>query len=149
MPSLLLDPAWVAADLVVTRPKVFPADATVGDVRAELLDDHVHMSLIVDGPRLLGTLVPADLPDGAASEAPALAYAHLDGRTVPATRRATDVHRDLLRQGVRRAAVVLPDGTLVGLICLNKRLSGFCTDRDVEARAAERRARQHGRSGAR
>jgi hypothetical protein len=37
-----------------------------------------------------------------------------------------------------RLAVVDDDGVLTGLLCLKRKLTGFCTDADVAARAAER-----------
>jgi hypothetical protein len=44
----------------------------------------------------------------------------------------------MVRSGRRRIAVVEPDGTLVGLLCLKQSGSGFCTDAGV---AAMRRSR--------
>ena len=41
----------------------------------------------------------------------------------------------------RRLAVVGPDGTLRGLLCLKRTRRGFCSNRDVRSRALDRSAR--------
>lgn len=126
----------LAADIMIRQPKVLAADALVGDVRVQLRDDHVHMALLTEGGRLVGTLVAADLSPGLDDMAPALPFARLDARTVPSTHPAREVYIQLRSQGQRRLAVTTEDGTLVGLICLKRHLSGFCADHDVDARAA-------------
>jgi CBS-domain-containing membrane protein len=122
-------------DVLVRRPKVSPSDSRVGDVRALLADDHVHMVLLVDADgRLVGTVVGDDLAPDASDDAPALSLARLEGRTVPAELAAADALRQLVAAGVRRAAVVEDDGRLVGLLCLKRSGTGFCGDDDVAAR---------------
>ena len=127
----------VAAEAMLRRPKVLAADASLAEVRAELDDDHVHMALLTRGSRLLGTLVSSDLPASACDELPALPFARLEGRTVLPTERIAGVRERLLAAGTRRLAVVGTDGSLLGLMCLKRRRHGFCSDADVEARAAE------------
>ena len=95
------------------------------------------MLLLTDNGRLLGTLVPSDLP-ASGSDAPALGYATLDGRTVPPHLSAEDARQLLLSAGQRRRAVIDASGRLLGLLCLKRRLTGFCSDDDVAARASER-----------
>lgn len=97
------------------------------------------MLLLTEAGRLLGTVVRDDLPKGA--DGPALAHAHLAGRTIPANLAAEDARRLMLGRGQRRLAVVDDDGVLMGLLCLKRRLTGFCSDADVAARAAERGVR--------
>jgi CBS domain-containing protein len=125
-------------DVVVRLPKTLTPDALVGEARAALHDDHVHLLLLTDGGRLVGTLVRDDLPPEAADAAPALPHARLDGRTIGCDVPAEEARQILLRRGQRRSAVVDADGRLLGLLCLKRRLSGFCSDADVAARAAER-----------
>lgn len=134
--------ARVALDLAVRRPKTLPADATVGVVREQLADGHVHLVLLTEGGRLVATLTREDVPSAAEDSEPARCYGHLQGRTVPPTRPASWVLDDLRRRHARRVAVVSGDGTLLGLVCLNRRGSGVCTDEGVAARAAERRGIQ-------
>lgn len=126
-----------AADLAVRHPKTLGADATIGVVREQLADDHVHLVLLTEGRRLVGTLAREDLSPDLDDSEPARRHARLEGRTVPPTRPASWVLDDLRERQARRVAVVSDDGTLVGLVCLNRRGSGVCSDEGIAARAAE------------
>lgn len=130
-----------AADLAVRHPKTLAADATIGVVREQLADDHVHLVLLTEGGRLVGTMTREDLWPALDDSEPARRHARLEGRTVPPTRPASWVLDDLRERQARRVAVVAADGTLVGLVCLNRRGSGVCSDEGIAARAAERIAR--------
>ena len=125
-------------DVMVTAPATMRPTATVADARAFFEDDHVHMALIATSGRLLGTLVRADLDDLDDDAAPALSRSRLDGRSVAIDEPAEDVRVRLIAHGLRRLAVVDDAGALAGLLCLKRKLTGFCTDADVTARAAER-----------
>ena len=128
-------------DVMVTAPATMRPTATVADARAFFEDDHVHMALIASSGRLLGTLVRADLDDLDDLDddaAPALSRSRLDGRSVALDEPAEDVRVRLIAHGLRRLAVVDDAGALAGLLCLKRKLTGFCTDADVTARAAER-----------
>ena len=127
-------------DVMVTAPATMRPTATVADARAFFEDDHVHMALITTGGRLLGTLVRADLDDRDDDTAPALSRSRLHGRSVALDEPAEDVRVRLIALGLRRLAVVDDTGALTGLLCLKRKLTGFCTDADVTARAAERAA---------
>ncbi len=129
-------PEPTVADVVVRLPKTVPANASVAEARSCFADDHVHMLLFTESGRLLGTLVREDLDETASG--PALRHARLTGRTVSADLPAEDARQLLLRRGQRRLAVVDRDGALLGLLCLKRRRTGFCSDADVAARAAER-----------
>ncbi|WP_206796331.1 CBS domain-containing protein [Amycolatopsis sp. MtRt-6] len=123
-------------EVVVRLPKTLPVDISVAQARACFADDHVHMLLLTESGRLLGTLVRDDLSD--AGDGPALTHSHMAGRTIPADLPAEYARQLLLARGQRRLAVVDDEGVLVGLLCLKRRLTGFCSDADVAARAAER-----------
>jgi len=123
---------------MVRYPKVLPIEAAVGQVRAVFEDDHVHMVLLTRGSLLCGTVVRGDVPDSATDAQKAICFAHLAGRTVPATMPTTVVLRSLVARQQRRFAVVDNDGALLGLLCLKARGNGFCSDADVTARAQER-----------
>lgn len=125
-------------EVMVRCPKVLPVDATVGQVRAVFEDDHVHMVLLTRGSLLCGTVVRGDVPDTATDVQKAISFAHLTGRTVPATAPADAVSQWLVARQQRRLAVVDDGGLLVGLLCLKARGTGFCSDADVAARAQER-----------
>ena len=127
----------LATDVMVRAPKVHGCSLTVGELRAAFADDHVHMVLLVDGGRLVGTLVPEDAPESSAPHDPALPLARLAGRTVAPTVQADVLRAEMVATGVRRLAVVDGDGTLLGLLCLKRHLEGFCSDADVASRAAD------------
>ena len=123
------------AEVMVRYPKVLPVDAAVSQVLAVFEDDHVHMVLLTRGSLLCGTVVRGDVPDTASNVQQAVCFAHLTGRTVPATAPAEAVLQWLAARQQRRLAVVNDDGLLMGLLCLKARGTGFCSDADVTARA--------------
>lgn len=124
------------AEAALRQPKTLSPETTVREARLALADDHVHMLLLTAGDRLLGTLLRDDLATADSDDDLALAYAVLDGRTVPSTVNAEVMRRVLVSRGARRRAVVDRDGRLVGLLCLKRRQHGFCSDADVAGRAA-------------
>ena len=126
---------------MVTRAKTWPAaSTTVADAQAAFTD-HVHLLLLVDGDRLVGTLARDDVALVAPDEqaAPAAAYATLAQRTVLLGTPIEVAREQLEERGVRRVAVVDADGDLAGLLCLKRHRRGFCSDAGVAARAADRR----------
>ena len=133
------DGCETVGEVMLRRPKRLPADATVGDVRALLTDEHVHMVLLVRRRRLAGTVIRADLDDAVQPHEDALALARLDQRTVTPDTSLDEAHARMLAAGQRRRAVVDHHGHLLGLLCLKRTLDGFCRDRDVAAREAARR----------
>ncbi|MGC4111784.1 MAG: CBS domain-containing protein [Nocardioides sp.] len=134
------------SDVCLHAPKTLGAGATVADARRALADDHVHLVLLTDHGRLLGTLTRADLPPSD-DDAAAVAHAVLDGRTIRPDACAEEALRQLVARGGRRLAVVDDLGNLLGLLCLKRRQTGFCRDEDVAVRAVERASSESGRSG--
>jgi CBS domain-containing protein len=128
-------------DAMVRGPKVLPADATVADVRALLADEHVHLALLVDGGRLVGTVSSRDLDGSAGPADPAARIATMDGRTVAPGVPLGPVRAEMIAASQRRLAVVDDDGRLLGLLCLKRAHTGFCSDRDLAAREDARRRR--------
>ncbi len=125
-----------AGDVMLRRPRTLPGHATIGEARAVLRDDHLHMVLLTDGLRLVGTVTRADLPEPGA-EGAALQWSVMEGRTVRSDASAADIETMLASQGRRRVAVVDSDGALLGLVCLKRRGSGFCSDDDVQSRSRD------------
>jgi hypothetical protein len=103
-------------------------------------DDHVHMALMAASGVLLGTLVRADLIDLSDDAMPALSRSCLDGRLVAGHESAEEVRVRMINRGQRRLAVVNDTGVLTGLLCLKRKLTGFCSAADIEARAVARAA---------
>lgn len=129
--------ARTVADVLVRSPQLHGPDTTVAQARSALLDDHVHMLLLTEGGRLLGTLVRDDLAAPVDPSGPALTHAVTAGRTVSPTMPAEDARILLVALGQRRRAVVDDAGRLVGLLCLKRHRHTFCSDEDVAARTAD------------
>ncbi len=136
-----------ARSIMVTIPKTLSRRVSVHAVREAFEDDHVHMLLLTEGRVLLGTLVRSDIPAPCDMDEPALRFARLENRTVAPDVSVADVHALLRATGLRRLAVVDDEGVLLGLVCLKRDGSGFCSDAGVLARQAERLA-QPGSIGA-
>jgi hypothetical protein len=128
---------------MLRHPKVLDAQATVDEARVALTDDHVYMVLLSQGSTLVGTLVCTDLPPliqgSGQGSGPALLWSTLRNRTVPSSAPADAVQELLIARELRRLAVVDHDGTLLGLMCLKRSRTGFCSDEDVASRAWSRR----------
>lgn len=128
------------ADAMVRRPKTLPAAATIADARAAF-GDHVHLLLIVDDAgMLLGTVVREDV-EGAAGADALLPFSTLEGRTVEASEPLVEVRARM--DASRRRVAVVDEGRLVGLLCLKRGLTGFCTDEGIAERARERESAAH------
>ena len=108
--------------------------ATVAELRAFFRDNHVHMVLLTDQGRLIGTVERADLAPHLTPETAALDIMKLEGRITAPDAPLPDVLASMKRDGRRRLAVTNKDGTLLGLLCLKNNGSGFCSDSDVESR---------------
>ncbi|MGX6603965.1 CBS domain-containing protein [Micromonosporaceae bacterium Da 78-11] len=124
-------------EVMLRHPKTLPVSASITQARATLTNDHVHLLLLTEGTKLVGTLTRTDLPPPE-TLGPALAWSTLVDRTVPPDTPTISVHSLLISQGIRRVAVVDADGSLLGLMCLKQRRTGFCSDADVAARSRSR-----------
>lgn len=133
--------AFLVSDAMLTVPKTQAADVALDEIRELFRDDHVRIALIVTpGGRLVTTLERGDLLAAASSDGRAAELGTLAGRTVLPSDSLAGVTAALLRRHRRRLAVVDEDGRLVGLLCLKRDGTGFCSDAGVLARASEQRA---------
>jgi CBS domain-containing protein len=126
------------ADVTVTCPTLHSGDATVGELRAFFLDDHVHMALLVDGRRLVGAVERADLGRDLPDDLPARFAGSLQGRVVSPDTPARSALAVMRAAGRRRLAAVDREGNLLGLLCLKALGNGFCSDEGVADRRRER-----------
>lgn len=123
------------ADVMVRDPKTLSAAATVQDAVMALQDDHVHLVLVIDADRLVGTMGRTDVPDRpVAVGARAIDFATLVGRTVRPDAAARDAMAHMRITSIRRLAVVDGDDRLLGLLCLKRTGRGFCSNDDVASR---------------
>jgi CBS-domain-containing membrane protein len=131
-----VDLQGAVGDAMLRRPRTTGMATTVGHARDFFRNDHVHALLVVAGRRLVAVVERADLTD-AHDSAPAWSVGTLTGRTVTQEVGTEETKAAMRAAGRRRFAVVAPDGTLLGLLCLKRSGSGFCSDDDVRARALD------------
>lgn len=122
------------ADVMVRHPKLCRADTVAGDIRRLFADDHVHAVLVVSGARLLTVVERGDLGQETADSTAAVSLGRLSGRVIAPTVRADTALWQMTRAGRRRLAVIGPEDTLLGLLCLKRSGTGFCSDADVRQR---------------
>ncbi len=122
------------ADAMVTDIKVSAADATVGDLRALFVDEHVHAAVIVDDGVLITVVDRSEVARTASADSPAVQLGCRRHRVVALTADLEQARQQLLASDRRRLAVVDADGQLCGLLCLKRTRAGFCSDQDVRAR---------------
>jgi CBS-domain-containing membrane protein len=124
------------ADAMITRPTTHGIGSSVSDIARFLADDHVHLALIVTPDGLLVTTI--DRADLAAVARPAgqtaAASGRLAGRTVSPSDNLDTVTAWMTQTAQRRAAVVDDSGRLLGLLCMKKTGTGFCSDQDIRQR---------------
>lgn len=120
---------------MIHEPKTLRPTATVGDVRRLFEDDHVHLALLVDGGFLCATVTRVDVGGSEADEISALALPRLDDLAIARDTSAQVAFHRMVERRQRRLAVVADDGRVQGLLCLKRRLNGFCSDASVGERA--------------
>lgn len=128
------------AEVMVTCPKTLGPLADMADLRALLDDDHVHMALVVDDldGRLITAIERWDIPETAPDSAAVTEFGTLVGRTVPASYPLAAATAAMTQEARRRLAVVDDLGRLLGLLCLKRNGTGYCSDDGIRARADER-----------
>jgi len=125
----------VVADAMISCPKTHDFGTTADEIRAFFEDDHVHMALIVrTGRRLVTTIERADLSARPPVRTLAAELGTLAGRTAGPAQNLDSVTAELLRERRRRQAVVDDCGRLLGLLCLKKDGSGYCSDDNIRQR---------------
>jgi len=124
------------ADAMVTCPKTHGPRSGLEKIRPFFEDDHVHVALVVaaDG-RLVTTIERSDLAAAISSSAPVAKLGTLIGRTAGPADPLGAVTATLLREGRRRLAVVDGSGRLLGLLCLKRDGTGYCSDEGIRGRA--------------
>ncbi len=121
-----------AADVMLATPKTLAPDASVRDAREAFSNEHVQMLLIGDGTAFRGAVTA--IPDGADPLDAAVLYVDSDAETIGPGEPAEAAFEQAKRSPHRRVVVLDPGGALLGLVCLNTTLTGFCTARGATAR---------------
>ena len=136
------DPApatTTVGDAMLRHPTVHPAELTVREARSAFdASPKLRVLLLVRDDLLVSMIAREDLSRAEDPSAAVAEVGTLDGRCVAADAPLEATFDAMVRSGRRRIAVVEPDGKLLGLLCLKRSQSGFCTDKGV---AAMRRSR--------
>jgi CBS-domain-containing membrane protein len=124
------------AEVMVMCPKTHSPDCGLDAIRAFFTDDHVHMALIVapDG-RLVTTIERPDLATVTSNSAPVTELGTLARRTARPADPVEAATAKLVREGRRRLAVIDESGRLIGLLCLKRDGTGYCSDQGIRERA--------------
>lgn len=133
---------------MLRNPTVHRADLTVGEARAafEASAKQRLLLLVADG-RLVSTVSRDDLAGVYDGARPAAEVGTLDGRTIAPDVPLDEVMAHMESRGLRRIAVVEADLQLIGLLCLKRSLTGFCTDEGVAEMRRERATLASGQDG--
>jgi CBS-domain-containing membrane protein len=122
---------------MVTVPKTHGIGTSLDDICSLFEDDHVHMALIVADGRLITAIERSDLVKPLPGSTPADQLGTLVGRTISPDQTLDEASAVLMGSGRRRLAVVDGSGGLLGLLCLKRDASGYCSDEGVGQRAAQ------------
>lgn len=125
------------ADAMLHKPKTITSGGDVALLHTFFDDEHVHAALVLDtAGQLLSMVTRGDLV-GHEADVPAAALGCLEGRVVSPDADLARTWQAMIDDHLRRLAVTDPeDGTLLGLLCLNRSRLGFCSDSNVAERAS-------------
>ena len=126
------------AEAMVIFPKTHSSHDRLEDILDVFKDEHVHMALVVEPNGQLVTCIQrSDLVGVEPLSTPVSCVGTLVGRTVGPHDELAAVMTAMLVEGRRRLAVVDASGRLLGLLCLKRTGSGFCSDEGIQSRAID------------
>jgi CBS domain-containing protein len=116
-------------DVMLRGPRTYPPETTVAEARAEFENPKVRLLLVARGETYLGAVTRDTIGDELAGDVTldTLATATAGVEVDPSD--PVDQAVELLEtRQTDRLPVVEEDGTLVGLVCFNRRHGHFCVD---------------------
>jgi CBS domain-containing protein len=116
-------------DVMLRGPRTYPPETTVAEARAEFENPKVRLLLVARGETYLGAVTRDTIGDELAGDVTldTLATASAGVEVDPGD--PVDQAVELLEtRQTDRLPVVEEDGTLVGLVCFNRRHGHFCVD---------------------
>jgi len=122
------------ADVMLRRPKSLPRSATVGEVRALLVNPSVQMVLLADDGVFAGAV--AELPETADDDEQALRYANEQPESIRPSEAAATGFALTAENPHRRVVVLDESGGLQGLLCLDQTRTRFCAGGGSHRRSA-------------
>jgi CBS domain-containing protein len=115
-------------DVMLREPRTVAPETTVGQAREMFANPRVRLLLVAREGAFVGAVTRESLPADAAGDLPLAGLAH-DHETVIAPE--DPVARAVALLEVRdtdRLPVVAGDGSIVGLVCFNRKHGHFCVD---------------------
>jgi CBS domain-containing protein len=116
-----------AADVMLREPRAVPPGTTVEEARETFANPRVRLLLVAEGDRFLGAVTREHVEgvDGGTTLGQLAADAALVRPDDPVDRVVALLEAD---EEADRLPVVAGDGTLVGLVCFNRKHGHFCVD---------------------
>ena len=115
-------------DVMLRGPRTVAPDTTVADARAAFENPRVRLLLVARGDTYLGAVTREAIGDELAGHVTLEALATPHGALVAPADPVDRAVELLDAQQTDRLPVVADDGTLVGLVCFNRRQGHFCVD---------------------
>jgi CBS domain-containing protein len=125
----LADAGPRVADVMLRGPRTYPPETTVADARAEFENPRVRLLLVARGDTYLGAVTRETIGDELAGDVTLDTLAAASAGVEVDPDDPVDQAVELLEtRQTDRLPVVEEDGTLVGLVCFNRRHGHFCVD---------------------
>jgi CBS domain-containing protein len=115
-------------DVMLRGPRTVAPDTTVAEARAAFENPRVRLLLVARGDTYLGAITRETIGDELAGHVTLEALATTGGALVAPADPVDRAVELLDAQQTERLPVVADDGTLVGLVCFNRRHGHFCID---------------------
>ena len=116
-------------DVMLRGPRTVAPGTTVGEARAAFENPRVRLLLLARDDVFLGAVTRESIPDGAPDDESLETLARTDEDTLVAPDDPVTRAVELLEaRATDRLPVVTGDGSLVGLVCFNRRQGHFCVD---------------------
>jgi CBS domain-containing protein len=114
-------------DIMLRGPRTLSPASTVAEARRAFENPRERLLLIARDGRFIGALGRDAVTPDVADETP-LEQLPADGQSIAPSAPVAEALELLETETGERLPVVEPDGTLVGLVCFNRRKGHFCVD---------------------
>jgi CBS domain-containing protein len=115
-------------DVMLREPRTYAPDTTVAEARAEFENPKVRLLLVARDDTYLGAVTRETLGDELGGDVPLEALAAGERIQIDPDDPVERAVELLDARQTDRLPVVEDDGTLVGLVCFNRRQGHFCVD---------------------
>src|SRR4051794_108487 len=120
-------------DVMLRSPRTVAPDTTVGEARETFANPRVRLLLVARGDTFLGAVTRDSIPDDAVDDATLDGLAGDPGTLVAPEDPVAHAVELLESRDTDRLPVVAGDGSIVGLVCFNRRHGHFCVDAPADA----------------